>query len=190
MSNCQSPKQVTLAECCSAAGMAFFRFDHRGCGRSEGLFNTDTTFQGRCNDLSSALQKMRSMGFARDRIGLFGSSLGGAVCLALAGIEHIMAVVTFATPYQSDFANHFHGSVDLSFDLSDTICGISNIHIFHGDRDAVVPLSHARFIYDKVGDPKKLTIQKKGDHRMSDKSHQAVFARKVVEWFNLHLSQT
>ena len=36
LSSGSSPKQIELARQCSENGMAFFRFDHRGCGHSDG----------------------------------------------------------------------------------------------------------------------------------------------------------
>ena len=38
-------------------------------------------------------------------------------------------------------------------------------------------------IYEKAGDPKKLIIQKNGDHRMSNKRHQKDFVLKAALWF-------
>ena len=183
LSTSQSPKQLALAKHCNAAGISFFRFDHRGCGASEGKFDQVTTFQGRCNDLTNTLRKMKSLGIAGQRIGLFGSSLGGAVCMACAGLEGVTSLVVFAAPYQSHFANHLHLSNQLSFDLTDIIPDIGNVQIIHGDKDEVVPLAHAHFIYNHAKDPKKLIIQKKGDHRMSDRSHQTSFLQATVSWF-------
>ncbi len=42
-----SAKQVDLAVACVAAGIGFFRFDHRGCGHSTGDFARVTTLTGR-----------------------------------------------------------------------------------------------------------------------------------------------
>ncbi len=60
LSSSESPKQIELAKACNALGIAFFRVDHRGCGQSEGLFKDVTSFEGRCNDLKSALSQMRA----------------------------------------------------------------------------------------------------------------------------------
>ncbi len=37
-SSSSSPKQIALADQCNRFGIAYFRFDHRGCGGSEGKF--------------------------------------------------------------------------------------------------------------------------------------------------------
>ncbi len=182
MSTGDSPKQIALARQCNHAGIAYFRFDHRGCGKSDGILAADTSLQARCNDLSSALQTINSRNVTGEGIALFGSSMGGAVCLAFAGTHPVTSIVTVAALYQSK------GIIDnpvmkLSFDLSEYLSKIQNILIFHGDQDEVVPLSHAKTIYACAQDPKKLIIQKNGDHRMSKKSHQEAFVRKAVGWF-------
>jgi alpha-beta hydrolase superfamily lysophospholipase len=182
MSTGDSPKQIALAERCMHAGIAYFRFDHRGCGESDGDIETDTSLQARCNDLSSALQAIRSLDITGEDIGLFGSSMGGAVCLAFAGRQHVASLVTVAALHQSK------GIIDnpvmnLSFDLFEYLPKVHNILIFHGDQDEVVPLLHAKTIYAHAQDPKKLVILKDGDHRMSQISHQEVFVREAVGWF-------
>ncbi len=55
LSSGNSPKQIALAQICNARGIAYFRFDHRGCGKSEGDFASVTTFKGRCTDLACAI---------------------------------------------------------------------------------------------------------------------------------------
>jgi alpha-beta hydrolase superfamily lysophospholipase len=100
----RSPKQVGLAHACCRQGIGYFRFDHRGCGESQGEFNTE-------------------------------------------------------------------------------IKQVKNIHIFHGEHDEVVPLAHARTLYERASRPKNLTIQPAGDHRMSNPEHQSTFIRESVAWF-------
>ncbi|RLC01463.1 MAG: damage-inducible protein CinA [Deltaproteobacteria bacterium] len=187
LSNSDSPKQIALAKHCDAAGLAFFRFNHRGCGDSEGNLEKDTSFQARCRDLGFALRKIHSLDFVGDRIGLFGSSLGGSVCLDIAGSHSIQAIVTFAAPLHSRLPGKLTALPNLAFNLSGGLSGIKNIHIFHGDADDTVPLSQARSIYRQVAEPKKLTIQENGDHRMSGRSHQNTFLEIAVQWFSKYL---
>lgn len=194
-----SPKQMALAKKCTAHGIAFFRFDHRGCGRSQGDLGKVTSLGSRMCDLRCAVQFIRDRRDTGNRIGLFGSSMGGAVCLALAKSLGIRALVTVAAPVDS-------ASVSLSsaenemlpdgvlsknafcFDISDHLTEIHNCLIFHGDNDDVVPVSHAKRIYRNAKDAKKLIIQKSGDHRMSNFNHQQAFARQATAWFVRHLN--
>ena len=69
------------------------------------------------------------------------------------------------------------------FDISDRLPAVSNILIFHGDADDVVPVSHAEEIYSLVKRPKRLIKQKQGDHPMSNNTHQKTFIREASLWF-------
>jgi fermentation-respiration switch protein FrsA (DUF1100 family) len=68
------------------------------------------------------------------------------------------------------------------FDLGENLAEVRNILIFHGDADDVVPVDHAHEIFQKAGDPKRLIIQKNGDHLMSDPRHQEEFTREAARW--------
>ena len=99
LSTSDSPKQIQLATQCTAHGIAFFRFDHRGCGQSSGNFKQVTSLKTRCKDLISALDTIRARQDVGDRVGLFGSSMGGAVCISVAAAYPVDAIVTFLPLY-------------------------------------------------------------------------------------------
>ena len=191
-----SPKQIALAQECTRHNLGFLRIDHRGCGDSQGEFNAVTSLESRCRDLIMAIELMKASTKIGEGIGLFGSSLGGAVCLAVAGEKDPGPIVTIAAPVRSRHirdavehppAHHQNGpQFDIkkeSFDISDKLCRVSNILLFHGDKDTVVPPDHAREIFQNAADPKKLIIQKNGDHRMSDPEHQREFIQEASLWF-------
>ena len=191
-----SPKQIALARQCNAFGIAFFRFDHRGCGRSQGVFQDVTSIEARCNDMISAIKIIQDRKDTGNRIGLFGSSMGGAVCLSVFAESDVYSIVTCATPVRSSSIIKTPEKSDnsntgnppfykryLDSDISDKLSYTHHILIFHGDSDELVPPSNAREIYEKAGDPKKLIIQKGGDHRMSNKTHQENFVRESALWF-------
>ena len=73
-STSESPKQVALAKECNDNGIAFFRFDHRGCGASEGDFKEVTSLKGRSDDILNALDIIRERHDIGEKTGLFGSS--------------------------------------------------------------------------------------------------------------------
>jgi len=79
-----SPKQIALAGACNRLGMAYFRFDHRGCGSSQGEFVKVTSLASRCQDLKDAVEAVLKHEDTGRRIGLFGSSMGGTVSLSIA----------------------------------------------------------------------------------------------------------
>ncbi|MBU0986967.1 MAG: lysophospholipase [Proteobacteria bacterium] len=195
-SSSSSPKQVALAQKCIENGIAFFRFDHRGCGQSQGDFKKVTSLESRCVDLISAVKTIRSRTDTGDRLGLFGSSMGGAVCIYAANLLDVKALVTVAAPVRSSSVvealnksknpDSLLQPFDLKYlrsDISDKLAGLHHILIFHGQADHVVPPSNAQEIYSKAAWPKKLIMQKDGDHPMSKKEHQENFVKEAVNWY-------
>ena len=195
-SGADSPKQITLAEKCCENGIAFFRFDHRGCGESDGDFKKDTTFDGRSNDLSCAIQTILDRKDVGNRIALFGSSMGGAASISVFDRFDIAAIGVLAAPVSlaqiettpAEIEDLFGSRAlifqdQLQFDISEKLKKLKNIIIFHGDRDEVVPYKNAEEIYELAGKPKKLVRQTNGDHRMSDVSHQKVFYNEIINWY-------
>jgi alpha-beta hydrolase superfamily lysophospholipase len=191
-SSINSPKQIALAEQCNRLGIAYFRFDHRGCGKSEGKFEDVTSLEARCRDLIAAVETINNRIDTGGRLGLFGSSMGGTVCLSAASRLATDAVVTLAAPVRSNLTDEqpefsrseiVFDAAKRQFDITEGLSKISNILIFHGDADDVVPVSHAREIYKLAKKPKKIIIQKSGDHPMSNKGHQTEFIREASQWF-------
>ena len=193
-SSSSSPKQTELARKCAAQGIAFFRFDHRGCGASEGAFKDVTSLEARCSDLVNAVKMLRAGNNTKNQIGLFGSSLGGAVCLSAANELSADAIVVFAAPVRSKTiietlkrTGEINGaSFDKKrfwFDISDKLSNIRNVLIFQGDADNLVPTANAREIYQMARRPKRLILQNQGDHLMSDKKHQHQFIKESVFWY-------
>jgi alpha-beta hydrolase superfamily lysophospholipase len=196
-SSSSSPKQMALAEQCNRFGIAYFRFDHRGCGGSEGEFDLVTSLEARCRDLIAAVETINNRTDTGDRLGLFGSSMGGTVCLRAAGRLAADAVVTVAAPIRSDLIGNqpemsrseiLFDAAKRQFDITEGLAKIGNILIFHGQADDVVPVSHAREIYQLARKPKKLIIQKQGDHPMSNKEHQQKFVQEASNWFRQGLT--
>lgn len=191
----ESPKQLALAHACNLSGMAFFRFDHRGCGRSEGGERELISFEGRCRDLVMACETLRKRSDTGNSIAFFGSSLGGAVACRVSAIIRPAALVTFAAPVNSncllDSMQRHETPViqltelinNLSFDIEKHLSYIKDILVIHGNNDEVVPVSEAFKIHQLVGKPKKLVIQKNGDHRMTHMAHQEEFLRMAADWF-------
>ncbi len=196
-----SPKQIALAQECNRRGIAFFRFDHRGCGESQGLFHDVTSLESRCRDLIHAAEMIRGRADTGNALAFFGSSMGGAVCMATAATVFTEAVslVTLAAPVcirshheamkaieksgDSHLPEPLFYEKNLQFDLSALVPELRNILIFHGDSDEVIPVSDALKIYQNARHPKKLIIQKQGDHRMSNEEHQREFITQAVNWF-------
>lgn len=198
LSNGDSPKQQALADKCNRAGIAYFRFDHRGCGKSEGIFSEVTTFSSRCRDLAAAIETMHACPEVGSPLGLFGSSMGGAACLWVAPEYDISALVVLAAPvrfdaiaipdgYDADPRLSGMEKAQMAFDVAGRLPRLSNILIFHGDADRVVPFDNALEIYSSVTPPKELVRFTGGDHPVSDPGHQDKFISRCVDWFTSRL---
>jgi hypothetical protein len=80
---------VKAARRFASEGILALRFDFRGCGESEGLFE-ELSIEGEISDTLKAIELIGGRGNVRkDRLGLLGNSLGGAVAASVAGMERI-----------------------------------------------------------------------------------------------------
>ncbi|MGD9366099.1 MAG: alpha/beta fold hydrolase [Desulfobacteraceae bacterium] len=195
LANRHSLKQIALAKACNRIGMAYFRFDHRGCGDSEGQFVKVTSLAARVQDLYHAVATMQHHSQLGPLSALFGSSFGGTVLLGYAADHPCPALITYAAPLDSASINHTnirdnHGQFPssalltnaLEFDITPRVKSIKNILVTHSRRDETVPVAHAREIYRLADNPKKLVIFPGGDHRMSDTTHQRHFETEFLGW--------
>ncbi len=196
----ESPKQKALAGALTRAGIAFLRLDHRGCGRSGGSFRELTTFAARLRDLAAARRLMEARGDLSGAVGLFGSSMGGAVCLAQALARPVAAIAVYAAPA---FAEQLFAVLkaagddkrlpaaffrpENSFQLPDGPLAPGPLLVLHGGDDRVVPVSHGLEIHRRAVEPKRLVIFPGGDHPLSEPGHQALFLAEVTEFFVRHL---
>ena len=191
-----SPKQIELAHACNHFGIAFFRFHHRGCGTSEGFFPDVTSLENRKKDLIAAVNTVLSRNDTGRRLALFGSSMGGTTCIAAAEELKAEALVVVAAPVSGKTLKKAPERQDgepvltdafyerfLQFDVTEKISSIRNILIFHGDHDDVVPLENGKTLFSLAGDPKRLIVQKNGDHRITAPDHQIEFIREASQWF-------
>ena len=195
LANRHSPKQISLASACNQKGLAYFRFDHRGCGDSQGEFNKVTTLAARRQDLYHAVQTMQHQSQVGAITALFGSSFGGTVVLAHAAKHPSPALITYAAPINSTAIHHDNIRDNnghspsaalltdaLTFDITSDLKAAKNILVAHSRNDETVPVEHAYQIYETAKDPKKKLIFEGGDHRMSNPTHQKHFEKIFVEW--------
>lgn len=194
MADKHSPKQIALAKRVNALKMAYLRFDHRGCGESDGAFHEQTTLENRRSDLFAAIQAAQEVLGKTLPIGLFGSSLGGTICLTAAKQVNPFAMVTLAAPVQSrsielppdspeSLKNEIVGN-QLSFNIKDKINNIHHVLIIHGSADETVPKWNADTIYYLSSQPKKQIVLENGDHRVSNPFHQQQFLDAATNWFS------
>ena len=182
--------------------MGYLRFDHRGCGHSEGDFEKVTTLDGRVEDLLAAAALVSARPDTSGRVGYFGSSLGGSVCIRAFALKPPAAMVLCAAPVRSgDIEPERAAAADVSasaalrpegltFDVAAEAAALQEVLVFHGDADEVVPYRHAGEIYAAAAGPKKMITLSGGDHRMTDADHQKLFMDATLSWFKARLEGT
>ena len=199
----ESAKQQVLANLLVQNNMAFFRFDHRGCGESQGDFIKDTSLEKRTIDFITATQHVLDLGKTSRNLAVFGSSIGGATCInaweTLSQMDiNLCGAVLCSAPVKSLTiknipmdANENRPALPLSFfkqnllfDIRNKAHNLSNVLIFHGDADEIVPVSNAYDIYNQAKELKRLIIHKNGNHQMTSKKDQAEFEAEAVAWFS------
>ncbi len=207
LSNKESIKYISLGKICEQLGQNAIRFDFRGCGESEGVIE-QTTMANRIADLKAVIEFVtQTLDF--NKLGLFGSSLGGY--LSLLNATHnldIKALVCISSPYamselvqEEDFVE---GHLDIdgvmlerSFleGLKEHDAKISNglakincpVLLFQGDIDPLVPIQHSREIYKKLNCTKDLRILEGAAHLIISPTHLKSIIEGSIEWFNKYL---
>jgi len=92
-SNCESQSVIQPTRVLSEFGYVTLRFDMRGCGKSEGEFGRVICLE-QVEDLGNALDFLaRHPAVNPDRIGVIGSSFGGAVAVYAGGTNPRIAAV-------------------------------------------------------------------------------------------------
>ncbi|MCX8191673.1 MAG: alpha/beta fold hydrolase [Nitrososphaerales archaeon] len=206
-----SIKWLMIASKLYEEGYACLRFNFRGCGegeeKSEGMFE-DVTLSARINDYRSALQFLQSTGKVdMNRLGVIGSSFGGMV--AIAGKDpRVKAIVTLGTPYKIPrfdrpmipreegeyyilpsgrrFKRTFYEDLK-KYDLLRDIKDAPPILIIHGSSDTIVPLEHAKRLYEAASSPKRFEIIDGADHVFSNNDHLKRVIDLSLEWFKRYL---
>jgi alpha-beta hydrolase superfamily lysophospholipase len=194
-----SAKQMILSKLLPQNNIGFLRFDHRGCGESEGNFLKDTSVQNRASDFINAVKYILENEKVSNKIGIFGSSLGGSTCIEAFGTliqmdVEICGIVLTAAPVKSRTIDNVPALPvqfleSLKFDLKKKIKQMNNILIFHGTADEVVPIENAHTIYENAKNPKKLILFKNGDHQTSSRKDQIIFEKETLEWFKAALCE-
>lgn len=194
-----SPKFIAIAESLAVEGFVAIRYDHCGCGESEGKIE-DTTVTGRLKDLESIVTFTNRHPGIGGTLGLLGSSMGGFISLLAAARETFFKALTvWATPFflrraKKDFKEDEYPLLKDSFyedlnkyNLVDALGKIKYCLVLHGENDELVPVWHAEKNYEGLSEPKQLELFPGGDHRFTDEQHRKKAIRLSVEWFKTYL---
>ena len=139
-------------------GAAVLLLDYRGYGRSEGR----PTETGVYADARAGLAHLTgALGFAQERVVVFGRSLGGAVAVDLARDRRLGGVIlesVFPSAHamaKQAFGVGFGPLTRGRFDSAAKIAAIrAPLLFFHGDRDEIVPFDLGRALFDAAPEPK------------------------------------
>ena len=188
-------------------GLALFRFDFTGLGKSEGEF-ANTNFSSNIEDLLSATDHLRN-NFQAPKI-LMGHSLGGtAVLAAAAKIPEVKAVATIGAPFDTDHVlHHFHAHIDeindegkakvdlagREFTIKKQFIEDAKSHsmksvienldrallVFHSPIDETVGIENARLIYDSAKHPKSFISLDGADHLLLQDPEDSEFVASML----------
>jgi uncharacterized protein len=198
VSSKDSSKHTAISEALENIGIASCRFDYHGCGESEGRIE-ETTLSRRIDNLRQATEWMRRHPSINGRkIGLLGSSFGGATSLILAARdERIQCVSLWATPYllenkgdSSISGINFKEAIFKDFSTYDLLAEarkVSRCLVIHGEMDEVVPLAEGRKIYENLLEPKRFELIEGGDHVFTEPAHRERAIALATDWFKSFL---
>jgi uncharacterized protein len=205
---------VKCARALARAGIASLRFDFFGSGESEGEFR-QVTLQGEISDALAAVQYFRRQGgIDRERLGLLGLSMGGAVAATVAAEAEAKALVLWAALAHPDhlrkiaekttslipggkgrreYKAHAVSPAFLkNMEKIDPLKSMARFKqpalIIHPEKDEYLPLSHPRDFFNAAGSEiKEEVIVPGADHTFTSLAWERDVIRRTVNWFRKYL---
>lgn len=150
----RGPKMLPLVP----DGMGLLLAEYRGYGGNPGR----PSQSGLTADGRSVLDWLESQGVGRERVILYGESLGSGVAVQLAAKTPVAGLVLEA-PYSSiaDVAQHHYWYLAARWlvrDRWDSAAVIGKVRapllVLHGERDTVIPIRFARKLFAAAAEPK------------------------------------
>ncbi len=143
-----------IAEALQSAGVSAVRFDHAGCGESEGALEP-IRVERRLGDLAAVLDWITALAGAPTEIAFAGSSMGAAVSLVAAAERGARAWAGIATP------------LDLWDGVRPAASGYGGRGlVVWGDADEVVPPADSGWLVRRWGERAEALTFAGGDHRL------------------------
>jgi len=196
-----SSKFVAVAEHLAAAGFVSIRYDHRGCGASQGRIE-ETTVSGRIQDLEAVYRYACRQPYINGVFGLMGSSMGGYITLFTAANHSVFrTLVVWATPFKIGRQSGDRKTADMPvlkdvfysdlirYRLGDVLSRVNCCLVVHGQEDELVPAEHAHKIYQRLKEPKTLDIVPGADHRFSNQHHRRQAIERTASFFRKYLQR-
>ncbi len=203
-----------ISSALTEAGIAVFRFDFPGLGKSEGSFS-ETTFTTNVDDLYRASQFLKEIAEAPQII--IGHSLGGAAAIRAASlIDSVRVVVTIGTPADPVHITHLlssklgeiesEGAATVSIAKRDFLIKQAFIDdlesvsmedatrrlrkallIFHSPVDEMVGIENAASIYGRALHPKSFISLDGADHLLSNPDDSRYVGQTIAAWATRYL---
>jgi alpha/beta superfamily hydrolase len=159
-----------ICQALAGAGIAAFRFNFRGVGKSEGHFGGG---QAEEDDVRAALALVLAAdNIDKNRIGLAGYSFGGGVAAAVAVGEERIKMLALVSPALMDGGEKLKEYTKPKF-------------ITIGENDDVIPQRELRELFEIIPEPKQLEIIAGADHFWEGFVDEV--AEKVTEFFSVGL---
>lgn len=149
-------------------GYGCLMVEYRGYGGNPG----SPSEAGLYADGEAALGFLKDCGVARNRLVLYGESLGSGVAVSLAARNEVAALILEA-PFTSiaDIAQYHYSFVPAAALVRDRFDSLSRIGeikapilVLHGERDRVVPIRFGRALFDAASEPKEFWVVPQGEH--------------------------
>ena len=207
-----------IARALNEDGIALFRFDFTGLGRSNGDF-ANTNFSSNVADLLAAADYMRDELEAPSI--MLGHSLGGAATLVAAGkVPEVKAVATIAAPFDSEnVLKQFSDDLDRIEDEGEATVSLAGrpfhikrqfvedvrtqnveeaisrlrkpLLVMHSPVDKTVSVTHARRIFDAAKHPKSYVSLDLADHLLMERPEDGIYVARVLSaWASQYLDGT
>ncbi|KOF57654.1 alpha/beta hydrolase [Clostridium sp. DMHC 10] len=208
---------VKLSRILEKHGIASARFDFIGSGESDGDFS-DMTFANEIDDANAIFDYVKGLDFIdRDKIGVFGYSMGGAIASVIAGdrreeintlcllapagnMEEIVKEVFIGDKYNEYIREG-------CFDIQGFLLGknfmddIKNIDIFerasrynkksmiiHSTSDEVVTFNTSKIYMDIYKQNSELKVIEDANHTFENNKWEKKIINYVVDYFNKKLA--
>jgi dipeptidyl aminopeptidase/acylaminoacyl peptidase len=204
---------VALARLLFNHGFNVLLYDSRRHGESEGSYCTYGYYEK--HDVSTVIDMLTARrDVHRGKVGIFGTSMGAAVAIQAAAIDpRICAVVaeasftdlrTISVDYQRRIVKlpwHFLRNVAMSrsqeianFKARD-VSPIEDVRklktpllFIHGTEDKFIKVEYSKLLFEAAAEPKELLLIEGANHNDLWQVGGMVYERKVVDFFERHLS--
>jgi pimeloyl-ACP methyl ester carboxylesterase len=169
-------------------GLNVLLLEYRGYGKSEGT----PSEQGVYRDANAAIEYLvHTLDFPKERILIFGRSIGTAVAIEVAQQQPFAGLILVAPLLSGrDMARHHNLSwlnwlAGKPFDSAGKISLVTAPVLFiHGDRDQIIPIAMGRRLFDLCTAPKEFRVVSGAGHN----DVIAIAGDQFWEWVNLFIS--